>query len=53
MEEDASRLEVVRTRLKDGRTIADIDVHWLVAHIDALKAEIDLLLLDLAESKKA
>ncbi len=31
-------LEVVRSRLRDGRTIADSDVHWLVTRLDALQA---------------
>lgn len=32
--------EIVRRRLADGRTIADADVHRLVAEIDRLKAVI-------------
>ena len=33
-------LTIVRRRLADGRTIADSDVHKLVAQIDQLKAEL-------------
>jgi len=33
-------LTIVRHRLADGRTIADSDVHKLVAQIDQLKAEL-------------
>jgi hypothetical protein len=33
-------LAIVRRRLADGRTIADSDVHKLVAQIDQLKAEL-------------
>lgn len=32
--------ELVRMRLADGRTIADADVHQLIAEIDRLKAVI-------------
>lgn len=35
----ADTAEIVRRRLADGRTIADADVHRLVAEIDRLRAE--------------
>lgn len=39
-ENTTDTVEIVRHRLADGRTIADADVHRLVAEIDRLRAEI-------------
>lgn len=36
-------VDVVRRRLADGRTIADADVHALVAEIDRLRAALTRL----------
>jgi hypothetical protein len=35
-------VEIVRQRLADGRTIADSDVHKLVAEIDRLKESLSI-----------
>jgi hypothetical protein len=38
MSDKLTTLEIVRGRLANGRTIADSDVHKLVAEIDRLRA---------------
>lgn len=41
MSDKPSTLEIVRARLKDGRSIADSDVHHLVAQIDYLRGSLE------------
>lgn len=44
MSDKLTTLEIVRGRLANGRTIADSDVHKLVAEIDRLRAALRQLL---------
>lgn len=41
--ETLDTVEIVRRRLADGRTIADSDVHMLVAEIDRLRKTLEVL----------
>jgi hypothetical protein len=53
MSDKLTTLEIVRGRLANGRTIADSDVHKLVAEIDRLREQVLLLEATGAEAADA